>query len=392
MKHSLYGLSARDYTLAAVLFLAEFSRGAYFLTYLPLYSSEFPGLTVAAAGIAASAHFLTENILKIHAGWYYDRRGRVVLQGGLALGLLSLAVAGSFPGPFPVIAASALMGAGFSPLWVSIIAEVAPVDRKNRPLLVSLVFTAWLSGAGAGLAGINFFISRGYGTAFAVIFCSLLAALTASLFCPPPPCSRESSYARESVLAALRQVTSGRILTLFLLPGMFLQTLSASILLPVLPVFATNNLGLSHKHYGVLLLAGGAATVAALFPMGRLVSSLKPQMVLSCAFFTASAALSGLLLAGNRHNAIIWVLVMGLSYAAVLPSWNTLLSRAVPPDQQATGWGLFSTVEGLGITIGPALGGILAVSSGPGTALIAAAGILMVMTLFYAVFPLDSLL
>jgi len=76
----------------------------------------------------------------------------------------------------------------------------------------------------------------------------------------------------------------------------------------------------------------------------------------------------------------------------VLPSWNTLLSRAVPPDQQATGWGLFSTVEGLGITIGPALGGILAVSSGPGTALIAAAGILMVMTLFYAVFPLDSLL
>lgn len=392
MKHLLTGLSARDYTLAAVLFLAEFSRGAFFLTYLPLYASEFPGLTVATAGIAASAHFLSENILKVHAGWHYDRYGRAVLQAGLALGLLSLAAAWHFPGPGPVIAASAFMGAGLSPLWVSVIAEVAPVDRKNRPLLVSLVFAAWLSGAGAGLAGINFIISRGYGTAFAVIFCSLLAALAVSLVCPSPPCPREGGFARESVLAALRQVASGRTLTLFLLPGMFLQTLSVSILLPVLPVFATKNLGLSHDRYGVLLMAGGAATVLGLFPMGRLVSRLKPGMVLSCAFFTASAALSGLFLAGNRHNAIIWVLVLGLSYAAVLPSWNTLLSRVVPPDKQATGWGVLSTVEGLGITIGPALGGILAGSISPGTVLMAAAGILLLMTLFYGLYPVERFL
>lgn len=383
MKHLLSRLSARDYTLAAVLFLAEFSRGAFFFTYLPLYSSESPELTVATAGIAASAHFLSENILKIQAGWHYDRYGRAVLQAGLALGLVSLAAAGSFPGPGPVIAASALMGAGLSPLWVSIMTEVAPVDRKNRPLLVSLVFAAWLSGAGTGLAGINFFISRGYGTAFAVIFCSLLMALAASLICPPSPHRREGSYARESVLAALRRVTSGRTLIRFLLPGMFLQTLSASILLPVLPVFATKNLGLSHDRYGVLLMAGGAVTVMALFPMGRLLSRLKPGMVLSCAFFITSASLSGLFLAGNRHNAIIWVLVLGLSYAAVLPAWNTLLSRVVPPDKQATGWGVLSTVEGLGISFGPALGGILAGSFSSGAALLAAAGILLVIALFY---------
>lgn len=117
MKQLLTGLSARDYMLAAVLFLAEFARGAFFLTYLPLYASESPGLTVATAGIAASAHFLSENILKIHAGWHYDRYGRAVLQAGLALGLLSLAAARHFPAPGPVIAASSFMGAGLQLLW-----------------------------------------------------------------------------------------------------------------------------------------------------------------------------------------------------------------------------------------------------------------------------------
>jgi predicted MFS family arabinose efflux permease len=197
---------------------------------------------------------------------------------------------------------------------------------------------------------------------------------------------------RESILTCLKKVISGRALTRLLMPGMFLQTLSASILIPVLPVFAGKNLGLSHNSYGLLLMAGGAATVISLFPMGRLVNQIRPERVLSGGLLTASAAIAGLLLAGNKHNAIIWVLGLGFSYAAILPAWNTLLSRAVPRDKQATGWGVLSTVEGLGISLGPALGGALAGSFSPGAVLLAAAGLLLVMTLFYSFLPVRNFL
>jgi MFS family permease len=383
-------VSVKDCGLLAVLFLAEFARGAFFLTFLPLYTTEFLGWTIAPAGMAASAHYLAETLVKTFAGLQLDRFGRPVLQAGLLVGLVSLAAMWLYPNPGLIIIAAGLFGLGYSPLWIGVITQVAPAGIKNRSSLIGLVFTAWLAGMGSGLTVINFFITAGYNQAFNVIIVLFLAALVISgFFYPRPGPGRPAPLSPVFLLATIRRMALNKAVTRVLLPGMFLQTLSASLLLPVLPVFARSRLGISHDNYGLLIMAGGAAAVLSLFPMGRLADKLRLETVLAAGFACSSAALAGLALFGQKNNALFITLILGISYAAVLPAWNTLLARAVPPQGQATGWGVFSTIEGLGIAAGPAIGGILAHWGSPPAVLLASAGILAAMSMFYLFYPVE---
>lgn len=384
--------SFHRFTLAAVLFLAEFARGAFFLTFLPLYTTEFLGWSLATAGVAVSVHYLAETAVKSPAGWLLDRLGGPVLKGGLLLGVVSLSVVRLYPHPALLIVASGLFGLGYSPLWIGIITGVASAGAKNRSSRIGLVFTSWLAGMGAGLVAVSFFISSGFETAFNVIIAFLLAAMImAWLFYPGAQAVRAGEVVSpKEFLLAIRGLAVNKS-TRVLLPGMFLQTLSASLLLPVLPVFATSRLGLSHDGYGFLIMAGGAAAAIFLIPMGTLADRIGIRAILFTGLGFSAAALGGLALAGNPHNAVLITLVLGISYAAVLPAWNTLLARSIPPGGQATRWGVFSTIEGLGISAGPAMGGFLARYSSPSSVLLASAGILSAMALFYLFYPVEKM-
>jgi len=91
-----------------------------------------------------------------------------------------------------------------------------------------------------------------------------------------------------------------------------------------------------------------------------------------------------------KRQAFILVLILGLSYGAVLPAWNSLLAGSIPPKQQATGWGLFSAVEGLGMSVGPVVGGFLAGGFSTSQALLGAAGVLSLMAFFYLLYPVAN--
>nr|WP_324617818.1 MFS transporter [Cohnella cholangitidis] len=66
---------------------------------------------------------------------------------------------------------------------------------------------------------------------------------------------------------------------------------------------------------------------------------------------------------------------------------NALLAAYVPPGQQGLGWGVLSTVEGIGGMIGPIIGGVLATRFSE-SSVVGLAGILFViMSLFYVFFP-----
>jgi len=127
--------------------------------------------------------------------------------------------------------------------------------------------------------------------------------------------------------------------------------------------------------------------MVSLIPMGKLADKINIRIMLFTGFLTSSASLAGLALARDIHTALILVLVLGVSYGAVLPAWNSLLAGSIPPGKQATGWGLFSAVEGLGMSVGPVIGGFLAGGLSPAGTLLGTACILSIMALFYLVYP-----
>jgi len=382
-------LRLKEYSLVFLLLLTEFTRSAFFLTFWPLYSATVLNLPVATTGLVVSAHYLTETIFKSAAGYQLDRYGRPVLLTGLGLSLLSLTVIYHLQTGWMIALLAGLFGLGFTPVWLAVISQVAPCDCPNRGGRMGIVFSAWLIGAGTGPIAVNFILPLGFHQVFQLLILLWFVSLIMVLFIP---ISVNTTTMGISLQEQFKRLAGNAIVARVLLPGMFLQTMAASLLLPILPLYATRILGLDPRQYGLLLTAGGAATVLLLVPMGRLVDRYPLQRMLAAGFSLSAIFLAVFPLTHKLNSLFLLVILVGASYAMVLPAWNTLLARAIPAEFQATGWGIFTALEGLGIAAGPTLGGFVSGWVHPAGAIYLSAFILGLMGLFYLTYPLENLL
>jgi MFS family permease len=381
----------RDYSLLLVVFLTEFTRGAFFLTFLPMYAVNHLGISVVSAGFVVSAHYLFETIFKGAAGLFFDRYGRIIIRLGMFTALLGLVGLVYFTEPLILVAAAAVFGLGVSPVWVAVMALVAPVNMPGRASRVGAVFAVWLTGMGSGPVIINFAMAHSYNYTLILLVSLFMIATVLAWFAFP--------YARTNRLAKifgfwqeLQRMTRLSSFTRILLPGMFLQTMAASILLPMLPIYANDTLGLSHNQYALLLICGGAGALLFLVPMGRLVDRLPLKVLLTLGFGFSASFLFAITLVNNITTVFLLATLVGISYAMILPAWNTLLSKAISPELQATGWGIFGTIEGLGVAVGPGLGGLVVDNIGIMASIYFSSFILMAMALFYLCYPVDKII
>ncbi|ANE48893.1 MFS transporter [Paenibacillus swuensis] len=369
-----------------ILFLVEFVRGAALISFIPIYGEKALGLSLGIIGIAITAHYVTDTALKMFIGYLLDRFSvRFVVHTGLFISFVGLFLIHYASYAWVFIVAAAIYGIGISPIWIVCLTKVS---NENRATQMGLLYTIWLIGLGAGPVAANFIMDVSYAFTFWLLvglsllawFLSLRITNVKTTDVKPMPMREQFSL----LFDRLKQMK-------LLLPGMVLQTLGASMLVPILPGFAEAELGLSSTQYSYLLMAGGGFTVLGLIPMGRLSDALGKKWFLVLGFgifgfglYSIATAQPGLWIS------IMWAVVLGISYAAVLPAWNALLAYYVPPMQQGLGWGIFSTVEGIGVMIGPALGGVLASWYGTSTTVLISAILFAVIGVFYIFFPFEA--
>jgi len=382
-------LNLQDKGLLATLFFAEFTRGAFFLTFLPIYAVYHLHLTVAAVGLATSIHYGTQTVYNTMAGWQVDRARRPTVLSGLGLGLISLVIMRFHPVSLVLIVASAVFGLAMAPVWLAVISQVAPIEHDERTTRISTVFMVWLGGAGLGPVVINFVLGINDKLAFwfLILTFSIALLLATGSTAPVPPKNLPAS----AFLRDLKQLFREMSVTRLILPGMFLQTMTAAMLLPVLPVYM-EIMGLTHSQYGLLLMAGGVTAVAFFVPMSRVAERYPLKYLLFVGFGLISAAFLLFTRVKDMLPLYVMAALVGFCYAIVLPAWNSLLAKAIPPERQATGWGVFSTVEGAGAAIGPVLGGVLAKDLGYHAPFAFGTVIFLVMALFYLLYPANKLL
>lgn len=385
--------SKKELGLLLVFFLVEFTRGAFFLTFLPLYAVNYLGISVVSAGLAVSAHYLMETLFKGAAGWQLDRKGYPVLLLGMLLGLASLIIMKSYSHPAVLMLGSALFGLAVSPVWLAVISGIAPVQLKERAARMGIVFAVWLIGGGGGPVVINFFIARDYDTAFWLLIVLWSAALLVTLLTIPVMERKSVTGSGFSFWKEVSRMAENQLFKKVLIPGMFLQTMTGGLLLPLLPLYAQNKIGLTPGQYAVMLLAGGAAAAFSFLPMGYLADHFRLKTLLGSGFAMSAISLVLFsLVAREPLSAYLLAGLVGFSYAVVLPAWNNLLAKAIPPERQATGWGVFATVEGMGIAVGPALGGIMAKNYEISSVLILCAMLLAAMSCFYFLYPIEKII
>lgn len=334
-----------------ILSLAEFSREALILIFIPFFVTQDLHQRVWLAGAAVSAHYLADTIAKSPAGFLADRYGgNRILRWGLALSTVTVAALGWLHSTTELIALGFILGLGTAPSWPLVVAGyTSGVDPVERGAALGEVFTAWLIGAGAGPVLTTFLIGRHPGQVrwlFPVVF---LLALLLSKRLPADPPPHVALAPKPSPWPHVRAVG-------WLLPGMLVQTASLGLLVPVAALYAESVLGLSSQRYGWLLVGGGTLTVLLMRPLGLLTGRLGSRPILTLGFALASLGLWILTVTRSYFLLILDAGLIGAAYAMILPSWGNLLAERVPEEIRGTMWGVFMTVEGIGLAVGAFLG------------------------------------
>lgn len=372
--------------ISVILFLENFVRGAVLVSLLPIYGAQKLGLSLDIIGIAITAHYLTDTALKIVIGYFLDRFPiRLVVQVGLFISFAGLFTLQFADVPWLFIVAAAIYGIGMSPIWIVCLTSVD--DQKQRGGQMGYWYSIWLVGLGAGPVVCNVLLDYNSVFTYNLLIGLYLLSWVLSLFMKkrPPLAIRKVPFRKQ--LLVLR----GRLRKMkLLLPGMVLQTMGASMLVPVLPDFTTKQLGFSGLQYSILLTAGGLFAVGGLVPMGKLSDRLSGKKRFLIIGFGCMAILLALL----AFRPPIWycfiiAMLLGLSYAAILPSWNALLGTYVPPKQEGFGWGILSTVEGIGVMAGPVAGGLIGSSFGTPSVVWVSAVLFALICIYYFPQKLD---
>jgi len=370
---------------AAVLFAVQFVRGAVLISFLPIFGKNALAHSLETIGAAITALFLSDTCLKLAIGYLLDRFSPgAVVRVGLIASLAGVAAMGAADRPWLFIVAAAVYGAGVSPIWIVCLTRVR---REKRATQMGMLYTIWLVGLGAGPVATNALLEVNYTWTYALLVacCALNWLLAHGL---------AAERIGDGLVVPFREqwrMMRQRLQdTKPLLPGMVLQAATAGMLLPILPSFAEVQLGLTPSQYSLLLLIGGGCTALGLVPMGRLADRLGQRRFLTAGFFGFGVALYALTLHPSVPLAMVCALALGLCYSAVLPAWNALLAAYIPPAQRGLGWGIFSTVEGVGGVFGPYFGGLIATLWGEGF-LVGLAGVIFgAIGILYLILPLRT--
>ena len=187
-----------------------------------------------------------------------------------------------------------------------------------------------------------------------IFFIPLLLAFNIRKWISKRRTSKESSAGRH-LMRMIREIWNFRVL----LPGAFTQTLALGMLLPLLQPFCKDVYGLNHRAYGILILVGGLLTIAMLVPIGKLVDRFGYRLFLVAGFFMGGTLLVAI---GHYPNHLLiypYAILLGVSYAFILPAWNGLLANKLPSEVRASLYSIIMSIEGLGVAAGPVVGGKL---------------------------------
>ncbi|MDB5052597.1 MAG: transporter, major facilitator family protein [Bacilli bacterium] len=371
--------------LLFIMFVVEFVKGALMITFLPVYMNDVLGATALVIGWTLAVQYLSDNLLRTPIGWIIDHIGyRASMLTGVLLSFGAVAIIATTSSYFWIIVACALLGIGTAPLWPCVITGTTEIaGEQSSGTIMSVVYIAWLSGVGLGPFVITFFMDKGhYNSAFTLLIGMMVAVLIVAFFLPGKKKDIQAKDSQHKHVPAerIRPLRGSRItriknylssvrksLTIspLMFPAMFAQTFALGLLAPVLTLYATKILALSGSQYRFFLIAGGFITVLFMVPVGKLVDRWGTKWFLNIGFLLASLALMQFTYTRSIMFVYALVVLLGFSYALIIPSWNALIAAAIPPERRGAVWGFFLTIEGMGTTIGPVVSGKIWDDLGP---------------------------
>jgi MFS family permease len=298
-----------------------------------------------------------------------------------AIGILltALTAAGLMP-PALLLALTFALAIGAAvqlPTWQAMIPELVSRTQLRAATRLDMVGVNVARSIGPALAGL-IIAAFGVPVVFGLYALSVVFLALALLFWRRPPAGSQDR--RERFVPALRaggryvwhEPIVRRILLrviLFITPGMTLWAL--------LPLVATQRLGIGSAGYGALFGALGAGAILAAFVLGRVRDRLSTNGLLTVAGIVFAAALTVIVLTSNFFAALATLVFAGLAWTAVISTLIAELQLFLPVWVRARGIAIYLVTFTGSMTVGALIWGLVAEAVGLQPTFFAAAVVML---------------
>lgn len=367
---------------------------------LPLYAKSF-GVSAATIGLTLSVFGLARLLLNVPLGIAADRHGRrLLLVGGPIVTAVGMIGTGLAPNIAVMLVWRFVAGAG-SAMYMTCaqiyLADISTAVTRARYIATNqgAVFLGVSVGpAVGGLLADGFglrspFFVVGALTSFAAVHAFFRLPETRPEVVPPASSGpgRVVGPRRGQTAVSLLRSASFVCVALVCLATFLVRTAGQQTLIPL---YATNQLGLSPGRLGLLFTTMALISLLGLGPAtfiadryGRKWAIVPPGLVTAL----------GLVLLANSHTVAIfvgcaWVFASGLAITGPAPA--AYAADIAPPEARGLALGMFRSTGDLGIVVGPPLMGAIADWLSVSVALGATAAVMAVTVVAFGLFARET--
>jgi MFS transporter, DHA1 family, multidrug resistance protein len=361
-------LTDRRVTAVILVVFIVMAGAGLALPILPLFARSF-GVGYGAVGLLVSAYGLARLVFDLAAGPIVDRLGeRATAAAGMALLGLGSALTGVAPGFAMAVAAWAAAGVGSAIALAAVytrLLRVVPTQQMARTL--GIFYGAFNTGFIAGGAASGLVADR-FGLAAPLLGNAAVAGLAAVLWLALIPAGRPDRTAPAGAPEAAAVPGAGgrgNLARLLRTPGLVPVVVTnfaylwmvAVVFDTLVPLFASDVLGLSTIGIGVAIAVALAAEFVVLYPAGSVADQRgrKPVLVPSLAGLAVATVAVGWAPTPLLFGVALAVLGVMSGAAGVPP--GAMLSDVAPTQASGTAVGVFRFCGDLGFTLGPLLAG-----------------------------------
>jgi MFS family permease len=299
---------------------------------------------------------------------------------GVGILLAVLTAAGQMP-PALLIAFTFLLGAGAAvqlPTWAATVPELVPRNQLRAASRLDLVGVNVSRAIGPALAGVVIAHLGGVPVVFALNALSVVFLAVALLLWRRPSADVSN---RERFVPALRaggryvwhEPVVRRIMLraiIFVAPAMGLWAL--------LPLIASQHLGVGADGYGALFAALGTGAILGALLLGRLKTNVSINGILTAGALLYAAALVVIILVASFALALVMLVLSGVAWMAMTSTLQAEMQLVLPGWVRARGMALYTVTFMGSQTAGALLWGIVADRFGLQPAILASGVVLLI--------------
>ncbi|HEY4668381.1 MAG TPA: MFS transporter [Tepidiformaceae bacterium] len=354
------------YPLALAIFLLQIALGIILLATFQVFVPDELGTSDAWPGYLLGAYGAARFVFETPTGAISDRiERRLGLLIGFACMLPAILLMLFVQDSVAYLLFASFLGLGTAFIWpatYAISADLYPPDRRGK--VIGFLNLAQLLGLGVGTMGGAFLVQYLSPTQFLAALGAISGAFVAALIGVPNyrggrTFGRIQSERRPSVWSLMS-------FQLAVLSALILATsVAMSMLIPAIRPLGEQELGISFAMLIVALIPAIVVGALLYVPAGHLSDRfgrtgpfLGGQIMVVVGLVVISSA-------GWLPVAMLGAIILVTGNVVSVPAWNAAIMDLAPVTHRGTLIGLSVALSGLGLAIGPALGGLVLEAANP---------------------------